>query len=145
MNKHSRWGCLVLVASLVLLSVWNVYGSFDRNPSMPLSQLYQFLDERAVERLEWQDEGLTAEMKDGSIFYIRAFDVESNAGADLIRAALKSGATLNLRPSLRNSTLLSITSILAVPLFIVAMIYLLVFRPLQSPSSGVFRQGTPGP
>jgi len=125
---------IVIILGIALMNLITNPGSiFSGNTpkELPASALNEAIKSHNIVEAKWQQSTLTGTLKDGTKFTSKVADIASSA-ADGFENFLRSNSVPYERmdpPA--STTVLSILSVIAFPLMLIALIYFLVLRPAQ--------------
>jgi cell division protease FtsH len=137
LNKPARTLLLLVVAVFAGIALLSALSS---NPGLGLAQkreelrqdqLASYLDQKAVKSASWQQKEITGELTNGKLFRALVPDQDSPAAQPLVVALNKSGAEWKFENPPVINAVVSLLSVIAFPLMILALIYFLVLRPAQ--------------
>jgi ATP-dependent Zn protease len=97
-----------------------------------LSRLYRELRSQNVREMEWRGDTISATLKAGESFNVRAFETKTPAGRDLIEAALQSDVELVIEKEPCTKGLFTILGVVAFPIIFIAALYIFLIKPAQS-------------
>jgi cell division protease FtsH len=95
------------------------------------SQVMADAKAKLLKKVEWQQDQLKATLNNGSEIFAHVESADSPGAQDLKQAIEESGAQLDIQGPPPISTVVSVLSVIAFPLMILALIYFLVLRPAQ--------------
>lgn len=119
----------LIAAALVNLVRPNSIGS--RTIDMPLSRLYKEIDAGNVELVRFQDSNLRGMLRDGQRFEVRGFEMGHPGMENLVGELRTRDVEFSVDPRPLSSSVITLLSVIAFPLMILALIYFLVLRPAQ--------------
>ncbi|MFN8220382.1 MAG: ATP-dependent zinc metalloprotease FtsH [Fimbriimonadales bacterium] len=133
MNRAARTLFLSLILVIVAISLLNLFGPnnglMGSSPKeLDYTSLVKELKAGNVEKGEWQLSRISGTLKDGTKYYT---NVNSEGKEQISREFVDNGAQLRFLDPPISSSFLSIISMIAFPLMILAMLYFLVLRPAQ--------------
>ena len=143
MTKASRFlffGVIIIILVIALMNAFGPTGSLFRNPVHEINSttFNALILNKDITDAHWQGNDLQGDQKtvdpdtkQARKFVVRIPDVQSPAGQKIYNDLLNSGATVNLESPPLSTGLLSILSMIAFPLMIVALLYFFVLRPAQ--------------
>lgn len=143
MNKPARTFVYLLLVAAAAIALLNVVGggqspfsSSQAEVKMVTSDVYAALalpknSPAAIASAEWQQKTLTGKLNDGKLFRASVDEQGTPGGTLLAKALNEAKVKWDLKdPPIANG-ILSVVSMLAIPLMMVALIYFLVLRPAQ--------------
>lgn len=134
MNRAARTIFLSLILVIVAISLLNIFGPTSslmgaQPKELPYTDLIKEVKEgKNIEKAEWQADRVSGTFKDGSKFWTR---VPEKATETVTQAFVDNNVKLNFLDPPMSSSFLSILSIIAFPLMMLAILYFLVLRPAQ--------------
>jgi cell division protease FtsH len=99
-----------------------------------MKDIYAMIDKKEITDAEWQQTNLNGKYLENGVshqFEALVPAVDSQAGAALQAAFIKSGVNWRIVPPPVSATVFGFLSMIAFPLMILALIYFLVLRPAQ--------------
>ncbi|WP_227625028.1 ATP-dependent zinc metalloprotease FtsH [Fimbriimonas ginsengisoli] len=123
-----------MFAGLALLSVLSTnpgLGLAPKRTELRANEFFAKLDADEIKEANWQQQEITGTLVNGQMYKVRAPDPESNGAAPYAEALKKSKANWKVDSPPVINAVVSMLSVIAFPLMILALIYFLVLRPAQ--------------
>jgi len=126
---------------IVLTSPMIFQTSFGGNGThrIRFDELVAYLAQKQVTTADWGQNELSGKLKDGSLYSVSVPEKDTPGGAALIEKIEKSGASIMFHGPSPIELVLSVLSVLAFPLMVLAVIYILLIRPAQYRGAGAIR------
>lgn len=137
MNKPARTILLLVVvvlAGIALLSALSSSNPLALGPGpkeLTYSEFTQSVTQHKVETADWQQRQITGKLSGGQLYKVRVMDAESASANDLLALIKGSPTVLTMAEPPMINAVVSLLSVIAFPLMILALIYFLVLRPAQ--------------
>lgn len=135
MSKPAKSFFLIVLSFIAAVAIWNQFGgsgTFVGGTTVKritISEMLKLSEEKQIESSEWQGSTVRAKSADGQLFETTAPEGQL---ASKLFDSLSQNAKLDYQGPPPSSIILSVLSVLALPLLILAMIYFLVIRPMHS-------------
>jgi cell division protease FtsH len=124
---------IVFVGIAIMSTLSSGSGGFGvtQREELTTSQFIKALENDEVETADWQEKTISGKLRNGKKYHTLAPSQGDQTGAILLTELKQSKANWKLENPPITSAIVSLLSIIAFPLMIIALIYFLVLRPAQ--------------
>ncbi|HMS54244.1 MAG TPA: ATP-dependent zinc metalloprotease FtsH, partial [Fimbriimonadaceae bacterium] len=136
MNRTARNLFMAVIGVIIMISLMNLMGPtgsmFTARPKeLKTGEFMKELESKNVAEANWQQRQISGTLKDGTKFFVNAMEPEAQGAGPILEELRASGANYDIKPAPVSSIVISILSMIALPLTILLIFYFFVIRPAQ--------------
>ena len=143
MSRATRLLFFTLVIAILVIALMNAFGGsagsifHNQVKDLSISEFRNDVAQKLVVNAKWQQEEITGQFKDkennGGLtkYTVRVPDAGTTTGRDILNELRDNNVPTDLEPAPMSAGLLSILSMIAFPIMIIALLYFFVLRPAQ--------------